>query len=86
MDIQLLLNTVLVVLVITLTVATCYFVVVLKDLRETIKKSNAVLDNVHKVTNVISDPITSLTGLVAIITAGMKAFKNVKNSKQEEEE
>ena len=85
LDVQLLLNIVLIFLVMVLIVAVVYLIVILRDLRETIQKANTVLDDFQRVTNVISNPVNALSGLISAVTSGLKAFKKVKNYEEEEE-
>lgn len=77
MDLQIVLIFILALLTLNLMVVGFYVILVLKEFRETVKKSNAVLDNVHKVSDAVSNPITSLAGLVTGITEGVKAVKSI---------
>jgi hypothetical protein len=85
-DVQLFLNAVLIVLVIILIGVAVYLVIVLRDLRETILRANTVLDDVQKVTGIVTNPVTSLTAIGGALMAGLKAFKPSKNSSDKTEE
>jgi len=90
MDIQVILVFILALLTLNLMVVGFYVILVLKDFRETLKKSNEVLDDVHTVTDRVANPITSLAGMVSGIVEGVKAVKSItslrglKNEKEEE--
>jgi hypothetical protein len=89
MDIQTVLIVVLILLTINLIAVGVYVVLILKEFRETVKKANSVLDNVHNVTNVVANPITSLAGIIAGVTQGVKAIKSISSlfdDKDKEEE
>lgn len=77
MDIQGILIFILAVLTVNLIAVGIYVILVLKDFRETIKKANSVLDNVHEVTNMVANPITSLAGVIAGVTQGVRAIKSI---------
>ena len=77
MDIQGILIFILAVLTVNLIAVGIYVILVLKDFRETIKKANSVLDNVHEVTDMVANPITSLAGVIAGVTQGVKAIKSI---------
>jgi len=89
MDIQVILVFILALLTLNLMVVGFYVILVLKDFRETLKKSNEVLDDVHTVTDRVANPITSLAGMVSGIVEGVKAVKSITslrglNEKEEE--
>jgi len=77
MDIQTILIFILAVLTINLIAVGVYVILVLKDFRETIKKANEVLDNVHQVTDVVANPITTIAGIIAGVTKGVRAVKEI---------
>ena len=77
MDLQVILIFILALLTINIIIVGVYVIIVLKELRVTIKKSNEVLDNVHSVTNAVSNPITSLVGIVSGVVEGFKAVKSI---------
>jgi len=77
MDIQTILIFILAVLTINLIAVGVYVILVLKDFRETIKKANEVLDNVHQVTDVVANPITTISGIIAGVTKGVRAVKEI---------
>jgi hypothetical protein len=72
--------TVIVVLIILTIIVSCvgvYLTFVLKELRETVKKTNAVIDGVQKVTNVFSNPMAIVAEIVSGVIDGFKAVKSV---------
>jgi prophage DNA circulation protein len=56
-----------------------YLVLVLKELRETVRKANGVLDDVHDVTGAVSSPIATIAGIVSGLADSLKAVKSVNN-------
>ncbi len=50
---------------------------VLKEFRQTLKKTNEVLENVHTVTDTVSNPVSSVINLVTGITKGFRAAKSI---------
>lgn len=77
MDLQVILIFILALLTINIIIVGVYVIIVLKELRVTIKKSNEVLDNIHSVTNTVVSPITSLVGIVSGVVEGFKAVKSI---------
>lgn len=77
MDLQVILIFILALLTINIIIVGVYVIIVLKELRVTIKKSNEVLDNIHSVTNTVVNPITSLVGIVSGVVEGFKAVKSI---------
>lgn len=77
MDLQVILVFILALLTVNLMIVGFYVVTVLKEFRETIKKSNTILDNVHSVTDTVSNPLTSIASLVSGLTQGIKAVKSI---------
>lgn len=77
MDIQVVLVFILAILTVNLIFVGFYVILVLKEFRETIKKSNEVLDNIHEVTNTVANPITSLVGVVNGVVEGFKAVRTI---------
>ncbi len=77
MDIQILLVFILAILTIALVAVAFYVIAVLKELRNTIKKSNDVLDDVHAVTNSVSNPVNTIMGIVSGLSQGIKAVKSI---------
>ena len=74
MDLQILLIFILAILTVTLVVVGIYVVFVLKDLRETIQKTNTILSDVESLTNAVSNPVSIITGAIK----GFNAFKNLR--------
>lgn len=88
MDIQTILIFILAILTINLIAVGVYVILVLRDFRETVKKANSVLDNVHQVTDIVANPITTIAGIIAGVSKGVKAVKAISSlidSKDEEE-
>ena len=54
-----------------------YVILVLRELRETIQKANLIIDDVETLTNVVSNPLSIITGAV-------KGYKAIKNLQKEE--
>ena len=77
MDIQSILIFILALLTINLVAVGIYVVLVLKEFRETVKKANMVLDNVHDVTDAVTNPITSIAGIISGFTESVKAVKSI---------
>ncbi len=89
MDIQTILIFILALLTINLIVVGIYVILVLKDFRETIHKANGVLDNVHNVTGLVGNPVTTIAGILAGVTKGVKAMREISSligSKNNEED
>ncbi len=89
MDIQGILIFILALLTLNLIAVGVYLILVLKEFRETIKKANLVLDNVHEVTDAVANPITTIAGIISGVTNSIKAVKSIStlidNSKFKEE-
>lgn len=84
MDVQLILIIILALLTVNLLIVGIYVVLVLKDLRITISKTNDVLDNVNTVaesagtmTQAISNPVTSIAGFANTVASGITAAKSI---------
>lgn len=77
MDLQIILIFILALLTINLIFVGFYLVIVLKEFRQTIKKSNEILDDVHHVSDTLTNPAAALTGVVTGITEGVKAIKAI---------
>ncbi len=78
-DIQTVLIFILAVLAINLVVVGIYVILVLKEFRETIKKANSVLGDVSQITNVVTNPITTIAGIIAGVTESVKAVQSISN-------
>jgi hypothetical protein len=83
-DVQLVLIVILALLTINLLIVGVYVVLVLKDLRTTISKTNDVLDNVNTVaesagtmSQAISNPVTSIAGFANTVASGFTAAKSI---------
>jgi uncharacterized protein YggT (Ycf19 family) len=85
MDIQIILIFILALLTVNIMIVGFYVIMVLKEFRETIKKSNSVLDNVHTVTESVSNPISSLVGVVTGVVEGVKAVRSITSLREHSE-
>lgn len=77
MDLQTLLIIILIVLTINLVAVGIYLVLILKEFRETVRKANLVLDNVHDVTDAVANPITTVAGMISGLTQSVRAVKSI---------
>jgi uncharacterized protein YoxC len=77
MDIQTILIFILAILTVNLIAVGVYVVLVLKEFRQTVKKANSVLDNVHTVTDAVTHPINSIAGIISGVTESIKAVKSI---------
>lgn len=79
MDIQVVLIFILSLLTINLIIVGVYVILVLRELRETIKKANTILDGAENVTEFLSNPFSSLSGIVDAVIKGYKAVQEVRS-------
>ncbi len=86
MDIQIILIVILAILTINLIAVGVYVILVLRDFRETVKKANEVLDNVHQVTDIVANPITTIAGIIAGVTKGVRAVRAISSLVEKDEE
>ena len=87
MDVQIFLVLTLFLLVAVVVYVGIYLVIVLKDLRETIKKTNSVLGDVGTITKTFSNPLVYLVKILGSVAEGVKAVRSVtsiKDTKNEE--
>ena len=56
-----------------------YIVLVLKEVRESIKKVNEILDDAAEVTDAVSKPVIGASGAVMGLMEGVKIFKQVQS-------
>ncbi len=73
MDLQVILIFILAILTVALVGIGVYVILVLKELRETIKKANLIIDDVETLTNIVSNPLNLISGAIS----GFKAIKNL---------
>lgn len=61
---------------------------ILKEFRKTVSKANKVLDNTNVITQSVSTPLSSLSGLAACVKSGTSVVSFIKKliSKDEDEE
>ena len=86
MDVQIFLVLTLFLLVAVVVYVGIYLVVVLKDLRETIKKTNSVLGDVGIITKTFSNPLVYLVKILGSIAEGVKAVRSVTSIRDEKNE
>jgi hypothetical protein len=77
MDIQTILIFILCVLALNLIAVGIYVILVLRDFRDTIKKANAVLDNVDQVTGMVASPAVTVAGIIAGVAESVNAVKTI---------
>lgn len=77
MDIQIVLIFILAMLTVTLVGVGLYLILVLKDFRQTVLKANDILDDVERVSNALTNPMS-------IITSAIEGFKAIRKLKKEE--
>lgn len=78
MDLQILIIFILAILTLTLVGVGIYVILVLKEVRETISRTNLILDDMETLTNVVSNPLSIITGVMK----GYQAIKNLKNKEE----
>lgn len=74
MELQVVLIFILALLTVTLVGVGVYIILVLREFRETIQKANMIIDDVETLTNVVSNPLNIITGIVQ----GYKAIRNLR--------
>lgn len=78
MDIQSILVFILALLTINLIIVGVYVVLVLRELRVTIRKANDIIENVESITSIVTNPLSLLSGLIGAAVDGYKAVQEVK--------
>ena len=76
---QITLTIILIIFAINSIAAGVYFILILKEFRETIQKANEVLDHAEKITGAVSKPVIGVAGILAGLTEGIKAPKGIKS-------
>ena len=56
-----------------------YIVLVLKEVRESVKKVNEILDDAAEVTEAVSKPVIGASGALMGLMEGVKIFKQVRS-------
>ena len=79
MDIQVVLIFILALLTINLVVVGVYVVLVLKELRSTIKRANSLLDNADSLGDFLSNPLSAFSGVLDAVVKGYKAVQEVRS-------
>ena len=77
MDVQAILIFILALLTLNLIAVGVYVILVLKEFRETLKRANMVLEDVHDVTDAVSNPISTIAGIISGVTESVKAVKSI---------
>jgi hypothetical protein len=77
MDIQVLLIIILFILVTVVAAVGVYLIAVLKEFRQTVRKTNFILDDISKVTDTFSNPMTYFMKIFGGVMEGVKAVKAV---------
>lgn len=54
-----------------------YIVVTLKDLRETLKKMNSVLDDAGSIVNAVANPLNMVGGIVSAVVDAFKKTRSI---------
>ena len=86
MDIQTILIFILAILTVNLIAVGIYVILVLKEFRQTVIKANSVLDNVHDVTDFVANPVTTIAGILAGVSKGVKTVKSISSLFDKESE
>lgn len=79
MDIQLVLVFILILLTINVLIVGGYVVLILRDLRNTLKKVNVILDDAGSVSNMLSNPMHVLSSIAGKLQEGVKAVQTIKS-------
>jgi len=77
MDFNLVLILILSVITINMLVVGFYIVVTLKDLRETLKKMNTVLDDTGAIVHTIANPLNMVGGIVSAVIDAFKKTRSI---------
>lgn len=80
MDIQVILIIILSILTVNLMVVGVFVVLVLKDLRELVKRGHVVLDNIDSFRHNFSNPLGMFSNVISAVVDGYKAVKSIKDS------
>ena len=79
MDIQVVLIFILALLTVNLVVVGVYVVLVLKELRETIRRANGILDNADNLTGFLANPLSAFSGILDAVIKGYKTVQDVRH-------
>lgn len=60
-----------------------YIVLVLKEVRESVRKVNLILDNANRVSASVSTPIVGMSGMLMGVLQGMKLFRKYSALREE---
>ncbi|MBU1104830.1 hypothetical protein L6255_01425 [Candidatus Parcubacteria bacterium] len=79
MDIQTILIIIIILLSINLVLLIVYVILILKEARQTIYKVNRVLDTISSAAEAVSNPIASITAIIAGFSQGFKLINLFKS-------
>ena len=82
---QLILLLVIIILSVLLVVLGVQVFLILRDFRETISKANKVLDDAGHITETVSQPVSSLAGILMGVKTGLIASKIIGGKKERKE-
>lgn len=80
MDTQAILIIILSILTVNLVIVGVFVVLVLKDVRELIKRAHDALDGLDTIKHVVSNPLSIFGGVFNALLEGYKAVKDIKDS------
>ena len=86
MDIQVILIVILFLLVAIVVFVGVYLIAVLKEFRETLKRTNFILDDMKSVTSTFSNPLTYFMKVFGGVMEGVKAVKSITSLKSDDKE
>lgn len=73
---------VLTVLIVVLGIQVWY---ILREIRTSIQKMNAMLDDMHKVTGTVGEGVSNLGGLLAGVKTGLSIFSHIRKKGEDNE-
>jgi hypothetical protein len=79
MDIQILYVVLIALLTGAAIVVSFYVIVVLKEVRGTIRRANSLLEDVEDVTGAVKNPIVSILEIAGTVVKGLKTRKSIKS-------
>ena len=82
METQTLLVLIIALLTLNLLFVGIYIVLVLKEVRESVRKFNSILELFNQMVAAIATPVVGASGAIAALTQGLQAFNTVKDLKK----
>jgi hypothetical protein len=79
MDIQVVLIFILALLTINLVVVGVYVVLVLKEVRATVKRANTILDSADHLSEFLANPLSAFSGILEAVVQGFKTIQEVRS-------